>query len=87
MKTSDPPKLEKFPAAKQRRLDQLLEKNSAGTLTIREQAKLNQLVAEAEALMVANARLLADFTLSEAGPTPTGAVPVTVWVHAQPAER
>lgn len=87
MKTSAPPKLERFPAAKQRRLDQLLEKNSEGTLTEKEKEKLKQLVAEAEALMVANARRLADFAQREAAPVPTGAVPVTVWVQPQQRER
>lgn len=56
MKKPVPPKIEKFPAAKQRRLDLLLEKNSAGTITLREKEKLQQLVAEAEELMIANAR-------------------------------
>jgi hypothetical protein len=57
-----PPKLEKFAAAKQRRLDLLLEKNSEGTITARQKARLQQLVAEAEQLMVANARRLAEFS-------------------------
>jgi len=61
MKQSAPPKVERFPAAKQRRLDQLLEKNREGTITVKEQATLKRLVAEAEALMVANARRLAAF--------------------------
>jgi hypothetical protein len=87
MKQSPPPKLARFPAAKQRRLDQLLEKNSEGTITGKEKAKLTQLVAEAEALMVANARRLADFAQREAARVPTDAVPVTVWVQPQPGER
>ena len=87
MKPSAPPKLAKFPAAKQRRLDQLLEKNSEGTITEKEKAKLQQLVAEAEALMVANARRLADFAQREAARVPAEAVPVTVWVQPQPGER
>ena len=85
MRKSAPPKLERFPAAKQRRLDQLLEKNSEGTLT--EKEKLKQLVAEAEALMVANARRLAAFSQREAALVPADAVPVTVWVQPQPGER
>jgi hypothetical protein len=87
MKKSAPPKLAKFPAAKQRRLDQLLEKNSDGTITDREKAKLQQLVTEAEELMVTNARQLADFSQRETGRVPANAVPVTVWVHPQPGER
>jgi hypothetical protein len=75
--------LKSFPAAKQRRLDLLLDKNSEGTITPREKDKLQQLVAEAEELMVANARRLAEFAQSEKPRVPTAAVPVTVWV--QPA--
>src|SRR5438552_17210601 len=33
-----PPKVQKFPAAKQRRLDKLLDKNSEGTIFAREKA-------------------------------------------------
>ena len=53
-----PPKLRKFPVAKQRRLDELLDKNREGVITAAERSRLEQLVAEAEQLMVANARLL-----------------------------
>jgi hypothetical protein len=79
------PKPRKFPAAKQRRLDQLLEKNSNGNITPHQTAILQQLVAEAEALMVANAKRLAEFSKGEAIRSPAGAVPVTVWIqpHAQ----
>ena len=83
MKKPIPPKLRKFPAAKQRRLDQLLEKNSEGDVTPSEAATLVQLVAEAEELMVANAKRLAEFSKVEATCPPAGAVPVTVWVHPQ----
>ena len=85
MKKAIPPKLEKFPAAKQRRLDALLEKNSEGTITPKEKAKLRQLVAEAEQWMVANGKRLADFSQSQAGQTPAGAVPVTVWIQPEQA--
>ena len=84
MKKRVPPKLDKFPAAKQRRLDQLLDRNSEGTITPKEKAKLEQLVAEAEQLMVANARRLAEFSQSEGVRAPVGAVPVTVWVQPEP---
>jgi hypothetical protein len=86
MKRSVPPKVERFPAAKQRRLDQLLEKNGEGTITPKEKARLAQLVAEAEELMVANARRLADFHRTEASRAPANAVPVTVWVQPEHAE-
>ena len=86
MKKLIPPKLQKFPAAKQRRLDQLLEKNSEGTIRAREKAALEGLVAEAQELMVANARRLARFSKKEAPRPPVDAVPVTVWIRP-PAER
>jgi len=86
MKTTVPPKIHKFPAAKQRRLDQLLEKNSEGTITPKEKTALTALVAEAERLMVANARLLAEFSQRETPRSPDGAVPVTVWIQPQRAQ-
>jgi hypothetical protein len=64
MKNALPPKLKKFPVAKQRRLDELLDKNSEGTITPSEKARLDRLVAEAEQLMAANARLLAGFAVN-----------------------
>ncbi len=54
MKKNMPPRVRKFPATKQRRLDQLLDKNGDGTITASERATLVQLVAEAEQLMVEN---------------------------------
>jgi hypothetical protein len=82
-----PPKLKKFPAAKQRRLDELLEKNSEGNITGREKARLEQLVAEAEQLMVANAKLLVQFSQREDAGAPAEAVPVTVWIRPEHAEH
>lgn len=81
------PKLKRFPAAKQRRLDELLTKNSGGTLSEREQKRLQELVDEAEALMVDNAKLLAAYAKSQAPAAPVQAVPVTVWVHPEQAEK
>ena len=81
-----PPKPRKFPAAKQRRLDELLEKNSEGTITLAEKMRLERLVAEAEQFMVANAKRLAEFCKSDAANAPAGAVPVTVWVKPEHAE-
>jgi hypothetical protein len=69
--------------AKQRRLDQLLDKNSEGSITESEKAKLKRLVSEAEELMVSNARRLADFSRNEAGRVPPDAIPVMVWVQPQ----
>ena len=87
MKKPVPPKLQEFPAGKQRRLDNLLEKNSEGTITSKEKAALEQLVVQAEELMVANSKRLAEFARGEAIRPPAGAVPVTVWVQPQQAER
>ena len=81
MKKLVPPKVQKFPAAKQRQLDQLLEENSEGTITPGEKATLKQLVAEAQELMVANARRLAESSKGEAMCPPAGAVHVAVWVN------
>jgi hypothetical protein len=51
-----------FPAAKQRRLDRLLDENSEGTITAADRSSLKALVAEAEQLMVANSQRMADYT-------------------------
>ena len=80
MNSSAMPIIKRFPAAKQQRLDELLEKNPTGTLTPREKERLHALVDEAEALMVANAKLLSDFAKRQSSPPPSQAVPVTVWV-------
>jgi len=56
-----PPQIARFPAHKQRLLDQLLDKNSEGQITPAEKKELEELVAKAEGLMVANARRVADF--------------------------
>ena len=82
-----PPKPKRFPAAKQRRLDELLEKNSEGSIISKERARLGQLVAEAERLMVANAQLLAKYSQREDTLAPPGAVPVTVWVSPETAKH
>lgn len=87
MKRTYPPKVKAFPAAKQRQLDALLDKNSEGTITAAERARLERLVAEAERLMVENAKRLARFSQSEAAAQPAAAVPVTVWVTPQPSGR
>jgi hypothetical protein len=87
MKTTVPPKLKKFPTAKQRKLDELLERNSEGVITPAEKARLETLVAEAEQLMVHNAKLLAQFSQLAPQRPPPGALPVTVWVAPMPAER
>jgi hypothetical protein len=81
-----PPTINEFPPAKQQRLDALLDRNAEGALDDGEEVELESLVADAEALMVANARLLADFARGQSPAPPTGAVPVTVWVTPQPAD-
>jgi hypothetical protein len=87
MKKSMPPRLERFSPAKQRRLDRLLEKNAEGTISIKEKVKLEGLVAEAEQVMVKNAKRLAEFAQGEAAPSRKSGVPVTVWVQAEHAGR
>ena len=86
MKKSVPPRIKKLPAVKQRRLDELLEKNSEGSITTAEKTRLEKLVSEAEQLMIENAQRLAAFSDSERDAA-SGAVPVTVWVKPEPAER
>ena len=54
-----PPVIEKFPADKQQMLDELLDRNSSGILDSKEKTKLENLVKEAEQLMVENALRLA----------------------------
>jgi hypothetical protein len=78
-----PPKIKRFPASKQRRLDQLLDKLAEGIINEKEKATLERLVAEAEALMVSNSKRLAEFASSQSPQPPPGAVPVTVWVNPQ----
>ena len=87
MKSSKLPNIKKFSSAKQRRLDELLAKNSSGAILPHEQERLVILVNEAEELMVANAKLLADFARSQSPAAPPQAVPVTVWVNPDLAEH
>jgi hypothetical protein len=87
MPNTVPPKLKKFPAAKQRKLDELLEKNSEGVITPAEKVRLEALVVEAEQWMVQNSKRLAQFSQRASQRPPTGALPVTVWVTPEPAER
>jgi len=53
------PRMRRFPASKQRRLDLLMTKNNDGKLTKAEQNELKSLVREAEELTLENARTLA----------------------------
>jgi hypothetical protein len=86
MKRSLPPIVKRLSAVKQRRLDALLDKNSEGKLAPREKAELERLVAEAERLMVANAKRLVAFADDERTTSPTAPVPVTVWVKPEHVE-
>jgi hypothetical protein len=81
MKNGNPPRPRKFPAAKQRRMDRLLDKNQEGTITAKEKTALEQLVADAEALMVENLKRLAAFSKATASRPPANATPVTIWVQ------
>jgi hypothetical protein len=87
MSKRTPPKIRKLATAKQQRLDLLLEKNAEGTISRREKETLKSLVAEAEKIMMANAQRLAEFARSQSPQPPAAAVPVTVWVNPQLAER
>lgn len=82
-----PPKLSKLSALKQRTMDALLEKNSEGTITPAEKARLERLVEEAEQLMVVNAKRLADFNGKRIAAKSSNAVSVTVWVQPARAGR
>ncbi len=86
MKKSNVPKIEKFPVSKQRRLDQLLDKNSEGAITRKEKAILERLVSEAQRLMVANAKRLARFNNRCGNSAPARAVPVTIWLQPELAD-
>lgn len=81
------PVIRRFASAKQRRMDELLGKNGRGETCPAEKRELRKLVAEAEALMVENARGLADFAARAGQQPPAGAMPVTVWVKPEPAGR
>jgi hypothetical protein len=67
-----PTDIERFPAVKQRRLDKLLDKNSEGTIKPQEKARLEQLVAEAARLLVANAKRLAKLARGNGKPVGCG---------------
>jgi hypothetical protein len=82
-----PPRIRKFAAPKQRKLDQLLDKNAEGSISVKEKGKLDALVAEAEGLMVENAQRLAVFARQQTPQAPVAAVPVTVWVNPTPVEK
>ena len=78
-----PPTAKSFADAKQRLMDELLNKHSEQPLSGAELQQLEQLVQEAEALMVENATTMAEYALNEPNPDSTGAVPVTVWVNSE----
>ena len=69
-----PPKIEKLSSEKQQRLHGLLDKNSEGDITRSEKVELEELAAEAEKLMVANAKRLADFSRREGNTTTQGSL-------------
>jgi hypothetical protein len=87
MSKSTPPKIRKLSPAKQLRLDHLLEQNADGTIAPKDRQKLEHLVAEAEKLMLDNSQRLADFARAESPQPPAAAVPVTIWVNPQLAEK
>ena len=87
MKPRIPPKLKKFSAAKQTRMDELLERNREGRIAPSEKAQLKDLVTQAEQLMVENAKRLANFHKRERANAPSEAIPVTVWLKPAPLGR
>jgi hypothetical protein len=88
MAKATPLKIVKFSAAKQRRMDLLLDKNSEGTISRKEKVELAALVSEAEQLMVENAKRIEKFSRREStAQPPSSAVPVTVWVQPNASGR
>jgi hypothetical protein len=80
MKKATAPPIKRFPAAKQRLMDKLLDKNAEGKISPAEKVTLQRLVGQAERLMIANGRRLARFAKADVARHAKGAVPVTVWV-------
>ena len=87
MKRSTLPRIEKLPAPKQRRLHALLDKNREERITPKEKARLEELVEEAQRLMVANAKRLAKFAQGSGKRAGANGVPVRVWIQREPASR
>jgi hypothetical protein len=87
MKTLVLPKVQMFPVAKQRRLDQLLETNSEGTITPGEKSALERLVGEAQELMLANARRLAEYSKGDAARPPAVQFPRSGQIHPTKRRR
>lgn len=86
-RTLAPPAIRRFPLAKQRRMDELLDKNREGTITERELSVLKRLVAEAESLTIANGKKLAAFAERGGNLRPANSVAVTVWVTPARVEQ
>ncbi|MCX7411139.1 MAG: hypothetical protein NTZ32_23940 [Planctomycetales bacterium] len=80
MSTLAPPAIRRFPPGKQRRMDELLDKNREGTITEKELSALQRLVADAESLAITNGKKLAEFAKRVGNLRPANSVPVTVWV-------
>ena len=86
-KTAAPPSIRRFPPAKQRRMDELLDKNREGTISGKELTLLQRLVADAESLTIANGKKLAEFAKRGGNLRPANSVPVTVWVTPAGVEQ
>ena len=82
-----PPTIRRFPPSKQRRMDELLDKNREGTITEKERSILQRLVADAESLKIANGKKLAEFAKRDGNLRPANSVPVTVWVTPSNVEQ
>lgn len=81
MSGSKPPLAKRFPAAKQRQMDELLTKHANGSISPDEFQVLEKLVADAEELIADNAQRMSEFVASQPEPIPPQAIPVTVWVN------
>ena len=81
MKKTPPPKLKKFAAAKQRRLDELLDKNSEGTITPAEKAAAGAASLRSRTTYGRKHETARSLLANRDGSARHGAaVPVTVWV-------
>lgn len=61
-------------------MDLLLDKNAEGSISESELGHLEQLVTEAEQLMVENAKALSGYVEALPSSSPSPAIPITVWV-------
>lgn len=78
--------VQKFPIEKQARMDDLLDRCNRGRISRAEKMELESLVEDAEKLMVANSKRLAQYCRRHGGKREEQGTPVTVWVR-EPVAR